>query len=116
MRLVRPYVTTLDMAERVGFEPTSPVLPGYPLSRRALSTAQTPLPTESLAEARFFGNTPPALSSRGEKSLHRLRALLRERAAQHFHAVIQRRMAEYLKARMHGAAFRIVATVDQPRD
>ena len=31
------------MAERVGFEPTSPVLPGYPLSRRALSTAQTPL-------------------------------------------------------------------------
>ncbi len=33
----------IRMAERVGFEPTSPVLPGYPLSRRALSTAQTPL-------------------------------------------------------------------------
>jgi hypothetical protein len=33
----------IGMAERVGFEPTSPVLPGYPLSRRALSTAQTPL-------------------------------------------------------------------------
>ena len=31
------------MAERVGVEPTSPVLPGYPLSRRALSTTQTPL-------------------------------------------------------------------------
>jgi hypothetical protein len=27
----------------VGFEPTSPLLAGYPLSRRALSTAQTPL-------------------------------------------------------------------------
>jgi hypothetical protein len=32
-----------DLAERVGFEPTSPLLAGYPLSRRALSTAQTPL-------------------------------------------------------------------------
>ena len=32
-----------DMAERVGFEPTGPVLPGHPLSRRALSTTQTPL-------------------------------------------------------------------------
>ncbi len=31
------------MAERVGVEPTSPVLPGYPLSRRALSATQTPL-------------------------------------------------------------------------
>jgi hypothetical protein len=31
------------MAERVGFEPTVPVLPGHSLSRRALSTAQTPL-------------------------------------------------------------------------
>ena len=38
------------MAERVGFEPTSPVLPGYPLSRRALSTAQTPLRGERLKE------------------------------------------------------------------
>src|SRR5271170_4490704 len=33
----------LGMAERVGFEPTVPVLPGHSLSRRALSTAQTPL-------------------------------------------------------------------------
>src|ERR1700683_912715 len=31
------------MAERVGFEPTDPVLTGHSLSRRALSTAQTPL-------------------------------------------------------------------------
>src|ERR1700676_4965394 len=38
------------MAERVGFEPTSPVLPGYPLSRRALSTAQTPLQRGILAK------------------------------------------------------------------
>jgi hypothetical protein len=34
---------TIFLAERVGVEPTSPVLPGYPLSRRALSTTQTPL-------------------------------------------------------------------------
>ena len=38
----------IGMAERVGFEPTSPVLPGYPLSRRALSTAQTPLRTNGV--------------------------------------------------------------------
>ncbi len=46
------------MAEGVGFEPTSPVLPGYPLSRRALSTAQTPLLNDAaiLTEARKRGN------------------------------------------------------------
>jgi hypothetical protein len=44
------------MAERVGFEPTSPVLPGYPLSRRALSTAQTPLHACSLMDSAVFGN------------------------------------------------------------
>src|ERR1700690_338211 len=47
------------MAERVGFEPTSPVLPGYPLSRRALSTAQTPLRircTISLTNAKTSNN------------------------------------------------------------
>src|SRR5258706_5499912 len=50
------------MAERVGVEPTSPVLPGYPLSRRALSTTQTPLRGGSaiLAEARRRGNAGPA--------------------------------------------------------
>jgi hypothetical protein len=37
-----------NLAERVGVEPTSPVLPGYPLSRRALSTTQTPLRRSSL--------------------------------------------------------------------
>ena len=58
------------MAERVGFEPTSPVLPGYPLSRRALSTAQTPLPTGSLAEAQFLSNPKPRLSSLRKKRLH----------------------------------------------
>ncbi len=55
------------MAERVGFEPTSPVLPGYPLSRRALSTAQTPLPPESLAETCFFSNTRGARYLRAAK-------------------------------------------------
>src|SRR6267154_1010138 len=50
------------MAERVGVEPTSPVLPGYPLSRRALSTTQTPLRGGSaiLTEAWRWGNAGPA--------------------------------------------------------
>src|SRR5882724_629851 len=53
------------MAERVGVEPTSPVLPGYPLSRRALSTTQTPLRGGSaiLTEARRRGNAGPAKDS-----------------------------------------------------
>src|SRR5713226_7025065 len=50
-------------AERVGFEPTRP-FPVYPLSRRALSTAQTPLrvgkPGKSVAEAGQTGNTAGA--------------------------------------------------------
>jgi hypothetical protein len=45
MQIVARRLAGEPMAERVGFEPTSPVLPGYPLSRRALSTAQTPLHT-----------------------------------------------------------------------
>src|SRR5579864_7530820 len=100
------------MAERVGFEPTSPVLPGYPLSRRALSTAQTPLRKRSLAEARFFGNPPRELSSRGKKTLHRLSAFFTQHALKNFGAVVERRMAENLKTGMHGAALRIVATID----
>lgn len=58
------------MAERVGFEPTSPVLPGYPLSRRALSTAQTPLQPRILAEPHAFSNPRDPLSAQGEKCLH----------------------------------------------
>src|SRR6266566_8702346 len=59
------------MAERVGVEPTSPVLPGYPLSRRALSTTQTPLPRGSLAEAQFLSNPRSRLSSLRKKRLYR---------------------------------------------
>jgi hypothetical protein len=90
------------MAERVGFEPTSPVLPGYPLSRRALSTAQTPLPTESLTEGQVFSNAASgmwlaALSARGKKGLHCAGAFIRQHAAENFHAMVERRMAEDLK-------------------
>jgi hypothetical protein len=49
------------MAERGGFEPTSPVLPGYPLSRRALSTAQTPLHARSLMDSAVFSNRARAI-------------------------------------------------------
>jgi hypothetical protein len=67
------------MAERVGFEPTSPVLPGYPLSRRALSTAQTPLQREILAEPHAFSNPRSAIGA-GQKMpalRSRMRALAR---------------------------------------
>src|SRR5690348_4234706 len=105
------------MAERVGFEPTSPVLPGYPLSRRALSTAQTPLLGNEFSGAAVFqqreGETS---SSHGKKTLHRLRAFLRQHAAKHVDAVIQRRMAKDLKARMHGPTFGVIAAVDEPRN
>src|ERR1700730_17840070 len=53
------------MAERVGFEPTSPVLPGYPLSRRALSTAQTPLQT-----CKFNGHHRFQQSAHARSSTH----------------------------------------------
>ncbi len=57
-----------QMAERVGFEPTSPVLPGYPLSRRALSTAQTPLRVKQV-HAGTTCRAPPRPSRTGKKSL-----------------------------------------------
>jgi hypothetical protein len=77
-----PALSLLDhvarkMAERVGFEPTSPVLPGYPLSRRALSTAQTPLQRRILAERHAFSNPRDPLSAQGEKCLHYPRAFVR---------------------------------------
>ena len=59
-----------NLAERVGFEPTSPVLPGYPLSRRALSTAQTPLRRGILAKPHAFSNPRDPLSAHGKKCLH----------------------------------------------
>ena len=59
------------MAERVGFEPTSPVLPGYPLSRRALSTTQTPLRRRSLilTETRPRSNARQSESNPADHSL-----------------------------------------------
>src|SRR5579872_2857904 len=68
-----------EMAERVGFEPTSPVLPGYPLSRRALSTAQTPLPKGKFSGGSAFHQSAGArqvLSSRGKERLHGYGAFL----------------------------------------
>ena len=60
------FMRKQDMAERVGFEPTSPVLPGYPLSRRALSTAQTPLQRGILAKPHAFSNPRSAIGA-GQK-------------------------------------------------
>src|SRR5579871_4962693 len=53
------------MAERVGFEPTVE-FPQHSLSRRALSTAQTPLRVASiLSNAPTLSNREPAPSVRG---------------------------------------------------
>src|SRR5437763_8068173 len=106
------------MAERVGFEPTVG-FPLHSLSRRALSTAQTPLrgfsnpnrrslrsPTQSRSE-----KLPP----RGEKRLQDCRALVCENAGGNIDAVVQARVVKHFKARSHSATLRIVAPIYQTR-
>src|SRR5438105_9728275 len=77
-------------------------------------------PEGSLTEAHFFSNPARAgragLPSCGKKTLHRPRAFFGEHAVDNFDAVVERRMAEDRKARVHGAALGVVATVDEPGD
>src|ERR1700692_1961354 len=105
------------MAERVGFEPTSPVLPGYPLSRRALSTAQTPLQTCKFNGHRRFQQsahtwiiTSPA---QREERLQSSAAFGRQNAARHLDTMVKRRMIEDRKTRMRRPALGIVGGVNQ---
>ncbi len=109
------------MAERVGFEPTSPVSPGYSLSRRALSTAQTPLRGLSIylkRSARALGNRrartssyPYERSSARQKTIEGGSAFLRQNPAAHLDTMIERGMVEDPEAGACGAALGIVASV-----
>ncbi len=55
-------------------------------------------------------------SARCKKVLHRFGALLRQNAAENIDAMIESRVGQYIEARMYGAAFWIIAAVNNARD
>src|SRR6266852_799774 len=100
------------MAERVGFEPTVG-FPLHSLSRRALSTAQTPLRGFHNRNRRF---ARPAMQSRQqhlssccEERLQDSRTFIGQDARRHLHPVIEARVIEHLKARSYSTALGIIA-------
>src|SRR5689334_18603423 len=128
-----------NLAERVGFEPTVG-FPLHSLSRRALSTAQTPLRGFSNRNRRVvcaamypiclshFGCHTPndgcgrrqtteycccGLASCGEKRLQDGGGFSGANARGHLDAMIEPRISENLEAGANGAAFWVIATVDQ---
>ena len=106
------------MAERVGFEPTVG-FPLHSLSRRALSTAQTPLRSFHNRNRRFVSHqcilTRLRLSSSCEKRLQNRRAFIGQDTRGNLHLVIEARVIEHRKARSHSATLGIVASVHQTR-
>src|SRR5882757_2109688 len=106
------------MAERVGFEPTVG-FPLHSLSRRALSTAQTPLRGFHNRNRRFARHqrilTRLRLSSSCEERLQNRRAFTAQDACGNLNAVIEARVIEQYKAGSHGATLGIVASVHQTR-
>src|SRR3981189_1796847 len=106
------------MAERVGFEPTVG-FPLHSLSRRALSTAQTPLRGFTNRNRRFARSPMHSdqlrLSSSCEERLQNRRAFIGQDTCSNLHPVIEARVIEHRKARSHGAALGVVASVHQTR-
>ena len=102
------------MAERVGFEPTVG-FPLHSLSRRALSTAQTPLRSFHNRNRRFARSPMQSgqqrLSASCEERLQDRRAFIGQDARRNLHPMIEPRVIEHLKARSHSTALRIVAPV-----
>src|SRR5712671_3434357 len=117
--LGRLYPTdSKGMAERVGFEPTVG-FPLHSLSRRALSTAQTPLRGFHNRNRRFarpaMQSDQLRLSSSCEERLQNRRAFIAQDACGNLHPVIEARVIEQYKAGSHGATLGIVASVHQTR-
>src|SRR5258708_32956192 len=108
----------ISMAERVGFEPTVG-FPLHSLSRRALSTAQTPLRGSDNRNRRFARHqcnlTRLGLSSSREERLQNRRAFIPQDTCGNLHPVIEARVIEHRKARSNSATLGIVASVHQTR-
>ncbi len=104
------------MAERVGFEPTVG-FPLHSLSRRALSTAQTPLRGFHNRNRRFarpaMQSDQQRLAASCEERLQDRRAFIGQDARRNLHPVIEAHVIEHLKARSHSAALGIIASVHQ---
>src|SRR5712675_3534607 len=114
--LGRLYPTdSKGMAERVGFEPTVG-FPLHSLSRRALSTAQTPLRGFHNRNRRFVRHqcilTRLRLSSSCEERLQNRRAFIGQDTCGNLHLVIEARVIEHRKGRSHCASLGVVASVD----
>jgi hypothetical protein len=122
------------MAERVGFEPTVG-FPLHSLSRRALSTAQTPLrsfcnrnrrfarpamqspaPQRELSTRERIGPGRFALATSCEERLQDRGAFLGHDARCNVDLMIEARMVEYRKARPYSPALGIVASIHQARN
>src|SRR6266478_4835240 len=101
------------MAERVGFEPTVG-FPLHSLSRRALSTAQTPLRGFHNRNRRFARSPMQSdqlrLAASCEERLQNRRAFIAQDACGNLHPVIEARVIEHRKARSHSATLGIVAS------
>src|SRR6267154_439495 len=99
------------MAERVGFEPTVG-FPLHSLSRRALSTAQTPLRGFHNRNRRFarpaMHSAHRRLSASCEERLQNRRAFIAQDACGNLHSVIEVWVIEQRKARSHGTPLGIV--------
>ena len=103
-------VGKLQMAERVGFEPTVPVK-AHLISSQAPSTSRTPL---RKGKSTFIGRRRTA--SVAKKSLHRCSALVLPDPRSHRQPVIQRRMLNHIEDRLHRSGPKIRASVYQPVD
>src|SRR6266404_5298553 len=117
--LGRLYPTdSKGMAERVGFEPTVG-FPLHSLSRRALSTAQTPLRGFHNRNRRFARSPMQSdqlrLAASCEERLQHRRAFIAHDACGNLHPVVEARVIEHRRACSHSATLGIVASVHQTR-
>ena len=103
-------VGKMQMAERVGFEPTVPVK-AHLISSQAPSTSRTPLRETG---SNFILRRRTA--SIAKKSLHRCSALFLPNSGRHRQPMIQRRVLNYVKYRFHRAGAKIRTAIHQAVD